>query len=432
MNIFDTPASTDETWQNCRVALYSHDTMGLGHMRRNLLIAQCFINSPLRANVLMVAGAYAANVFAMPTGVDCLTLPALHKIGNGRYKSRSLDVGLEEIVALRAKTMCAALEAFEPDVLIVDNVPRGAQRELDSTLESLKRRGKTRFVLGLRDVLDAPETVRTEWARAENEAAIRQYYDAIWIYGDPAVHDLARVHNFSPETTAKIRYTGYFDQNKRLEWSPEAAAGSETCAPPEEDTGGDSSKRLVLCLVGGGQDGRQLAETFAQTDLPADYRGLIIAGPFMPAHSYRRLCRAAADNAQLEVIKQVTEPTQLLRAADRVIAMGGYNTVNEILSFGKRALIVPRVEPRQEQLIRAERFRELGLIDCIHPNQVTPEKFAEWLAREPEPIPPVGEVVNMRGLERLPLLLQELIEPSAPFQMPVVKDAYSEETKYVA
>ncbi len=428
MNLFRGNSALSETSHSRRVALYSHDTMGLGHMRRNLLIAQSLVNSPLKANVLMIAGACAANVFAMPTGIDCLTLPALHKIGNGQYKSRSLKIGLEEILAIREKTIYAAMEAFEPDVLIVDNVPRGAQRELNSTLKLLKQNGKTRCVLGLRDVLDAPETVRAEWAQAENEAAIRDFYDAIWIYGDSSVHNLARVHNFSPETTAKVRYTGYFDQNKRLEWMPETS--SETCAPPEEDA---SNKRFALCLVGGGQDGKRLAETFAQTEMPADYRGLILTGPFMPSQSYQSLCRAAASNARLEIIKQISEPAQLLRDADRVVSMGGYNTVSEILSFGKQALIIPRVYPRQEQLIRAERLHKRGLIDYIHPGEATPDKLARWLAQDLDPLPPVKDAVNMRGLEQLPLLLQELVAPSSNNHLPLAESVHhEEEVRYVA
>jgi predicted glycosyltransferase len=275
--------------------------------------------------------------------------------------------------------------------------------------------------------LDDPATVRREWQAANNEQTVGDYFDAVWVYGDPAVHNVVRAHDFSPEIAAKVRFTGYFDHRKRLEWAHKA-----DCSVPLSRQETRSGKRLALCLVGGGQDGSHVAEMFAKTVLPEDYYGLLVTGPFMPAETRQRLRRIAADNTDLEVIKQISEPVQLLQVAHRVIAMGGYNTVNEILSFGKRALIVPRVEPRQEQLIRAERFSELGLIDCIHPDRVTPEKFAEWLAREPEPIPPVGEVVNMRGLERLPLLLQELLEPSANLQMPVVKDAYSEEAKYVA
>ena len=167
--IMDLFGKRDVTGSRPRIVLYSHDTMGLGHMRRNLLIAQSLANSALEANVLMIAGAFAANVFASSAGIDCLTLPALHKFGNGQYKSRNLNVELEEIIKFREKTICAATDAFDPDVLIVDNVPRGVHRELDSTLKLLKQRGKTRLVLGLRDVLDDPATVRREWQAANNE-----------------------------------------------------------------------------------------------------------------------------------------------------------------------------------------------------------------------------------------------------------------------
>ena len=49
--------------------------------------------------------------------------------------------------------------------------------------------------------------------------------------------------------------------------------------------------------------------------------------------------------------------------------MGGYNTYCEILSFDKPALIVPRVQPREEQLIRARRAAELGLIEMLLPEE---------------------------------------------------------------
>ena len=417
----------DVTGSRPRIVLYSHDTMGLGHMRRNLLIAQSLANSALEANVLMIAGAFAANVFASSAGIDCLTLPALHKFGNGQYKSRNLNVELEEIIKFREKTICAATDAFYPDVLIVDNVPRGVHRELDSTLKLLKQRGKTRLVLGLRDVLDDPATVRREWQAANNEQTVGDYFDAVWVYGDPAVHNVVRAHDFSPKIEAKVRFTGYFDHRKRLEWAHKA-----DCSVPISRQEARSGKRLALCLVGGGQDGSHVAEMFAKTILPEDYYGLLVTGPFMPAETCLRLRRIAADNPGLEVIKQISEPVQLLQAAHRVIAMGGYNTVGEVLSFRKHALVVPRVKPRQEQLIRAERLHELGLIDYIHPEQVTSAKLAQWLVRELEPLPAVDQLLDMNGLERLPLLLRELLDRSSQAQPSLAESThFMEEINYV-
>lgn len=45
--------------------------------------------------------------------------------------------------------------------------------------------------------------------------------------------------------------------------------------------------------------------------------------------------------------------------------MGGYNTFCEVLSFDKRAVIVPRTVPRLEQWIRASRAEELGLVHML-------------------------------------------------------------------
>src|SRR5688572_24183006 len=85
-----------------RVVLYSHDTMGMGHVRRNLLIAQALAAPPLSATVLLVAGVNEATQFALPPGTDCLTLPSLHKTPDGQYRSRALALPLPELIGLRA------------------------------------------------------------------------------------------------------------------------------------------------------------------------------------------------------------------------------------------------------------------------------------------------------------------------------------------
>src|SRR4029077_19811649 len=47
------------------------------------------------------------------------------------------------------------------------------------------------------------------------------------------------------------------------------------------------------------------------------------------------------------------------------VAMGGYNTFCEILSFDKKAIIVPRTRPRLEQFIRTRAARTLGLLEML-------------------------------------------------------------------
>ncbi len=385
-----------------RCALYSHDTVGMGHMRRNQLIAEALAFPPFGADVLLIAGAREANAFRLPPGVDCLSLPGLQKGADGGYGSRSLDMPLHEMISLRAGVIRAALEAFEPDVLIVDKVARGACRELDPSLAALASRGRTRCVLGLRDVLDDPETVRREWAETATEEAVSAYYDAIWVYGDPAVYNPVREYGFTPQVAGKVRYTGYLDRCRRprLATAEEAELPSSLGLPPGP---------LVLCMVGGGQDGARLADTFAQAELPPGTNAVILTGPFMPVAAQRALRRRAAMEPRLRVLEFVTHSEWYLGCADRVVAMGGYNSVCEVLSSGKPSLIVPRVQPRSEQLIRAERLSRMGLLEMLLPEDVTPRALTRWLARTPPPPTATRGRIDLDGLERLPRLLDEML-----------------------
>jgi predicted glycosyltransferase len=375
--------------------------MGLGHKRRNLLIAQALGSSDLQADILMISGMRDASDVPTPPGVDCLTLPALCKNAQGQYQSRRLGLELEEMIGLRSQLIRTAVKSFQPDVLIVDNVPRGAMRELDPTLEYVRSQPHVRCVLGLRDVLDAPEAVRRDWRRADNCVVLRHYYDAIWIYGDPNLYDLRQEYGLPADIAAKMQPLGYLDQRPRLHYiRPSMRANLDALNLPKDN--------LVVCSVGGGQDGAALAQAFAQATFPKGMTGVLVTGPFMPPEVQKMLFEQASKNPQLRIVDYLEEPTLLLAQASRVIAMGGYNTTCEILSFQKPALLVPRIAPRQEQWLRAERLQQRGLVDVLHPDCLSPAALTEWLHQPVAPTqarPPV----NLNGLDNLLAEMQQLL-----------------------
>jgi len=395
-----------------RIALYSHDAMGIGHLRRNQLIARALADAPLKATVLLIAGAREAGLFPLASGLDCLTLPSLSKDLNGRYGSRSLHLDLRHLVRLRSEVIRAAIDEFQPHLLIVDKLPRGALNELDDALEHVKSRSTTRCVLGLRDVLDEPEVVRREWQTAANEEVIQRYFDAVWVYGDPAVYNAAVEYGFSPRVAAKVRYTGYFDQRARIAYAEAAAA-------PDPLQGlGLPPGRLTLCLVGGGQDGEALADAFSRAPLPRDMNAVLLAGPYLPRKMSATI-RSRTAGSRFRLVDFVAEPELLFSRADRVVAMGGYNTVCEILSFEKPALIVPRIKPRREQVIRAARLRDLGLLQMLLPEEATPERIGAWLKDDVRP-PAALDRLDFSGLSRVPELVSELLGPLAAAPAPTL------------
>lgn len=377
-----------------RIALYSHDTMGLGHMRRNLLVASALTRLSPTPSILMLFGAREAAAYPLPPGVEAITLPAFAKGADGSYRSRTLDVSLQGLIDLRARALLAVLDSFAPDLLVVDKVARGALGELEPALRILRSRHGTRCVLGLRDLLDEASVVRREWAGERTVSAVRRYYDAIWVYGDRRVCDPVTEYGLPPDAARKVRYTGYLDP--RAQWT--VSGGPETVLP---------SRPYSLCMVGGGQDGDRLAETFAFTPRPCGQDGVIIAGPFMDRGALERITARASLDSGLHLHRFLANTFPLLRGAERVVTMGGYNSVTEVLAMGKRALVVPRVAPRVEQLLRAERLSALGHVDLLLPGELTPEHLAEWLAGAAAPRRTIS--LDFSGVARLPRLAAGLL-----------------------
>ncbi len=389
-----------------RIALYSHDTMGMGHMRRNLMISQALSDCNLPTNILMITGACQASAVQMPPGVDCVTLPSLQKNNDGSYQSRSLDIPLKDIKKIRTQIICSSIETFKPDIFIVDNVPRGALYELDEVLSNIRRNGHTYCVLGLRDVLDEPKRVQAEWHKAKNEKTIRDFYDKVWIYGDPHVYDAIQEYNMPDDMVEKISYTGYFD--RRIHFDQH----NKIMIKPSRTKLGIQEGRFVLCMVGGGQDGASLTESFALAVLPPNMFAVIVTGPFMPIEMKTELHRIAATKSDLIVFEYVNQPIHFIQQADCVVAMGGYNVVSEVLSYEKRTLIIPRVTPRKEQLLRAKRLETLGIIDVVLPDQVTPQILTDWIkkASQNSDSPSVHDQLDFKGLFRLPHLIREICQ----------------------
>jgi predicted glycosyltransferase len=391
----------ENTLRPLRVALYSHDTQGLGHIRRNLAIATALRATPTPPATLLISGTQLGAAFTPPPGIDFLALPAVAKNDHGHYAPRTLPMSLEQVISLRMQVIKGALESFAPDVLIVDKVPNGLLGELIPALEMLRQKGKTRCVLGLRDVLDDPETTRREWERSDCTGLINAYYDAVWIYGDPRVYDPLQEYGLRQALSGRVHYTGYLDRSQHPA-APDDHKHAHHAA--------QKHKQVALCMVGGGQDGGALAYAFARAELPAGVRGILVNGPYMPAATRQKIQRAARHTSRLQVLDFVADPLTLLRQADYVISMGGYNSVCEILAHHKRALIVPRVKPRLEQWIRAQRLASLGLVDVLHPDELTPKKLARWLSRAKPEMGATLPTVDMAGFSRLPKLLQALVE----------------------
>jgi predicted glycosyltransferase len=342
-----------------RYLFYAHDGMGLGHLRRNLAIASSLTELDPGAAVLMTASPLDVSRLCVPDHVDILALPGLRKVANGRYMGRRLTIPGGQVRAVRSALLAAAVESFSPDVILADKHPLGVGGELRPALETL-RAGGGRAALGLRDVLDAPATVRSEWDRAALRSQVLRYFDRILVYGSGAVLDPVEEYGFGPRVAELTEFCGYvLNDRDRL-----CRAGDRAALPAGR------KRPVILATVGGGEDGRPMLETFIETARVAEWDGIVVAGPLAAARDARVL-RRRAESAGVAFYGVVPALTRWLDRVDALVCMGGYNTMAEAVSRGTPTVCVPRTRPRVEQLIRARAFARLDLSRVLEPRRLT-------------------------------------------------------------
>jgi len=349
-----------------RILFYSHDTFGLGHFRRSLTLASPLVRHVDDVAVLMLTGLDSAASFEPSAGVDFVKLPGVWKSGRDEYRSRHLKVSFQRVRRIRRELVRGVVRAFDPHLLIVDNAPRGVGGELMSTLRYLRERHPhTRIALTMRDVLDEPEHILPHWQQVGMMDVLENYYDEIWVAGSRAVFDPPSLYGFSPAVTKRTRFCGYVVR---------ASAPADIDRLREELRLDARPRVLVSC--GGGGDGFELMDAWSHVAAGLARDGIdsiVLLGPDMPV-AQRRLLRSRMMplGDRVLVLDFSPDVPALLALATVSVSMGGYNTVCEVVSAGKPALVIPRTEPRAEQWLRAKALEALGLIDVLRPSDLTP------------------------------------------------------------
>ena len=172
---------------------------------------------------------------------------------------------------MRSSIVHHTADIFDPDLLIVDKEPLGLRGEVRATLDLLRQRG-TPMVLGLRDVMDDPSALESEWERKNAVPALSQYYDELWVYGLPQICNPLEGIDLPSSVRRRMVYTGYLRRQVG-----EAAAANV-------DTRGLADGDFLLVTAGGGGDGDDMIDWVLaayEHDPGTLPPALIVYGPFM-------------------------------------------------------------------------------------------------------------------------------------------------------
>jgi nucleoside-diphosphate-sugar epimerase/predicted glycosyltransferase len=396
-----------------RFLFHSNEIVGLGHLRRALAVSAGLGTGEVGASSLILTGSPIAPFFELPPGVDTVKLPARARDADGAARSGALGVDVDDLEELRSSIALAATEAFAPDVVVVDKVPLGLNGELGPALRSLSADSSSKVVLGLRDIDDSPARVRLKWP-LELRDAIESYFDAVLVYGPRSSPDALECLGWD-DLGVPVHHVGYLGL-------PMPATGPD-----------DLPEDYLLATAGGGHDGVELLEAFARAIRidPLPHPAVIVPGPLMDAAQVARL-RKLTHGLDAEVHAFRTDMERVIAGARGVVSMAGYNTVAELMRARKPALLVPRVRPSEEQLVRAQNLASRGLQEMLHPDSLTGSAMRRALDRLLARPAPTLSAADYRGSERTAEILRELAGVREPVDVPEPEAAVALQAANVA
>jgi len=148
----------------------------------------------------------------------------------------------------------------------------------------------------------------------------------------------------------------------------------------------------------------------------SNLRALIVAGPLMPEEDYLRLKGGVEEfGDQINLFRHVQRFEDWIRASDAVISMGGYNTLREVAALGKPNLVVPRVYPRVEQLMRARYFEANGWCEISMMGDSTSAGIGDFCRRlSAGNLSPCENALECRGFDSLIEEIRALESVGAP------------------
>jgi predicted glycosyltransferase len=383
--------------------MYSHDTYGLGHIRRTMAIAAHLLGP--RVNILILTGSPIAGRFSFPEQIDFVRIPGMIKKTNDEYLPLSIKINARHALDIRKNIITATAKTFQPQLFIVDKEPLGLRKEVLPTLKWLQRsRPDTRAILGLRDIMDDAATVKKDWQEKGVYEILQNLYAEIWVYGNREFYNPIEEYDITEPISQKMYFTGYI---------PRKIPGPEAVRNIRKELGVKPDEKLVVVTTGGGGDGYVVMRTYVSmlesAAKPLPFKSVLITGPFMPKNKRRKIFKRARKQG-VRGYHFYRQMEKIFAAADLVVCMGGYNTLCEILSQGTPSLVIPRETPRKEQLIRAQAFKRHNLVDYIPWAKLEPtilqQKILSFL-EAPEPYLKAISQFRFTGIETMQQRLRD-------------------------
>jgi predicted glycosyltransferase len=368
-----------------RILFFIHDGAGLGHLTRLSRLAKK-LQGPCAC--LLVTGHRTAAA-VVPPEVEFIHIPSMESM----IKSKALYWGRpcfanmsgEMAMEFRMKLLRGIVDAWKPDVLVLDYLPvskRSEMRDIVRDTPALKY-----FVL--RGVIGTNEEQYKNLFTGDAGRALDEWYDRIVVAADQRICDVVEEFRFGEAKANKVSYVGYVGD----EVTPEARAAARAAR------GLEPGDKWVVCSVGGGKDGEAIIEEGYRAGKALAARGVFVDVVVGPRSKLSRLVGErdadAAKDGRLRCHRECWDLPLYHASCDVVVGAGGYNTFVEALG-GSAGYICHPIErfgddEQAENGRRLSKFYPGRIIVRAHPSSGLEEDIQRLLNRPIDTEKTLGE-----------------------------------------
>lgn len=388
------PADEEARTENRRslpvLLIYLQQFRGTGHRARMGRLAEVLARD---FQVVLLDGGPPQPRWPHAPGITAIPLTSLVRDGSGMVRPWEDGVALPEALVQRRDTLRQVVHRFRPRVLILEFYPFGRLNlaaEIELLIQEVRSCHSDALVLSsVRDILDTgfsdgvPDGMRSPAAIAARLHSL----DGVLIHADRAL----------AEPEASLRLAGF--AGLALSGVPfdfTGFIGSVDSPPPA--AAGQGTRRGTVLSMGGGIDGRPLAEGVLATwpqlmaaPAAAFLQPLrVFTGPYLDRGDLEVVARRCAD-LQVDCHAFSPDYRALLSHAALSISRFGYNTCMDILQSGVPAVVVPApTAVPNDQALRARQFARLGrvavsvdggpaeILRAVEAALQGPRSFAPW------------------------------------------------------
>jgi predicted glycosyltransferase len=390
--------------------MYCHDRFGLGHTTRTLKIAAHLAENLADCSLLVLTDLAIVGRFKFPPNTDYVHLPGLSHSSQQSRRSGTghLNLDFDNTRRIRRKITQSAARTFQPNLFLVECNPLEGNGEIQRILAFVREDlPDTKVIWGLPDTLGEPEAVVDSWRREGIGQTLACFCHEIWVHGAPDIFDYAREYQIPAALAGKLFYTGYL-----------RSPGDDNHHVKKDMRRLHRRKPFVLVTAGSGAEGYALIDHYLRfleaAGEAAGFHSLVVCGPMMRSRDKLALMQRAQKLPGVIFHRFRKNILQYVKYAGAVICTGGYNTLCEIISYRKPAVLVPPTSPPREHLLRAQIFDQLGLVKLLSPAELTPERLGELVsATVLAPAQPARQTAfPLEGLQKITARIEALFAPA--------------------